>query len=156
MFFFLFFQSSGTIDEHAQVVRTNSQIRLMFHCLGSRDHENDLWHTLHAWYGVQNAVRSFREKCWIKRSAMIENIGKKGYWRSCFTERSQIKVKTRKVVTRRIGDQSKHQICFGRLVGITTNNATLLGFQPRPLIYRKSPAFSSIDELTDDVALWNE
>lgn len=66
------------------------------------------------------------------------------------------KVKTRKVVTRRIGDQSKHQICFGRLVGITTNNATLLSFQPRPLIYRKFSAFSSIDELTDDVALWNE
>lgn len=80
----------------------------------------------------------------------------KGILTLCFTERSQIKVKTRKVVTRRIGDQSKHQICFGRLVGITTNNATLLGFQPRPLIYRKSPAFSSIDELTDDVALWNE
>jgi hypothetical protein len=67
------------VTEHAQLVRTRkaaADTRLMFHCLGTRDPENDVAILYIHDTEYKNAVRSFREKCWIEWSAR-QKIGEK-------------------------------------------------------------------------------
>jgi len=94
-FFFHAGKSSGTTGEHAQLVRTRKAAadatRLMFRCLGTRGHENDVG-ILYMIRSTKYAVRSFREKMLDRMECTTENREKKGIiltlWISSFTERS--------------------------------------------------------------------
>jgi len=79
-FFFHAGKSSGTTGEHAQLVRTRKAeadaTRLMFRCLGTRGHENDVG-ILYMIRSTIYAVRSFREKMLDRMECTTENREKR-------------------------------------------------------------------------------
>ena len=69
-FFFHAGKSSGTTGEHAQLVRTRKAVadttRLMFRCLGTRGHENDV--------SIPYMIRSTKMQCVPSERKMLDRM----------------------------------------------------------------------------------